>query len=365
MRNCVAGGGVAVVFVLAACRAQSVELAPQLPAGDAAGGGTTEADTPPTGACTSLVDATACAYSGACSDGSGYLSDTPSSCSAAIGPRQSFASTSQVAAAMVGVWTSCAVGSTAGANEFIHALDVNAGAIEFTSDGHFFALGFSPNAQDPATERLTGPGDTGTLEVVDASATLGPGTYQARLTSSDGGVHVTQVILFGSPARLRLFSPGADDYVHAYTKKYQANICGPGFGPVYTPTGSSDLLSHLKGRWARCPNNLTQSVLSAFGGTGLEFPGDGTWYTLVEDETGMLVRTTDPLQHGTMQPAGSYSLTFTTAGPHSQFFQAEPLVDECGGLTFISDDVYPGTILNGGPVEGGSLNLSYDYRRLP
>jgi len=312
------------------------------------------------------VDAAACAYSGVCSDGAGYLSDTPAWCVAAIGPQQSFASASQVAAAMVGVWTSC---GTTTANEFVRALDVGvgAGSIEFTRDGHFFLRALSRDTipQDLTMKRLTGPSDTGTLEVVDASATLGPGTYQARLTALDGGVHVTQVLLFGSPARLRFFSPGADDYVHAYTNKYQANICGPGFGPVYRPADRNDLLSHLQGRWARCPNHPLDYLQEGIteGGVGLEFPGDGTWYALVEDEGGNLVRTTNPSQHGSLQPGGSYTLTFSTADSASE--PLEPVLDECGGLAFTPSDVDPGSIFDGGPVEGGTLYLSYEYRRLP
>jgi hypothetical protein len=360
MRKRIGGSGIGVVFVLAACSGPKVDLGGQQLANGGSDNDASAEDAPTSTACTSLVDVAACADPGRCSDGSGYLFDLPTlSCSTVAGPPRSFTSTTEVAKAMVGVWHTCA--SNSEASDFFGGY---ASGIEFTDDGHFFLLtGDDSVPQDATLVREIDappplfpsgpPSDTGTYAVVDASATLGPGMYQSRLTASSGGTDIKQVIVFDSPPRLRFFSPGASDYVRALTKEYQANVCGPGLGPRYTPSSSDDLLTHMQGRWARCSNSLSNGLLAPITaqGQGVEFPGNGTWYTLVEDDTGKLVRATDAKSSGTIQglAGATFSFLFSTAAGSEEL---EPLVDQCGALTFAQG------------ADAGGL-LSYEYRRLP
>src|SRR5581483_11586185 len=103
-----------------------------------------------------------------------------------------------------------------------------ASPIEFTGDGRFFSMEQDASGS-AALARSTAPASTGTFTVLDASAALGAGTYQVRFTAANGGVFLSQVDVFGAPARLRFFSPAAADFVPAQTLAYQAGVCGPSF----------------------------------------------------------------------------------------------------------------------------------------
>jgi hypothetical protein len=279
-----------------------------------------------------------CTYTGPYSDGSGYLADPPSSCTDASGALESFTSASGVAAALVGTWISCASGGST--NVFVRTLDSGAAGVEFRSDGTFTLLTtLTASTSDVSLVPATGASDSGTFVVLDASASLGPGTYQVRLSAMNGGVYTTQVVVFGATPGLRFFSPGADDYAPALTKKFEANVCGGPFGPVDSPASSGDAVARMQGKWARCPVTTSHMLgpLTTHG-QGLEFPGDGTWYTLFEDSSGNLVRTTDPSEHGTFVVAGSapFSLLFSTANGSGQTLDV--VLGACGTFTYVEQD---------------------------
>ena len=350
MKKCIA-----LVVAIAACNAEKVvDLGGTQD--DAMPGSTTEQGaleagptTPAT--CGFPAPSATCAYAGKCSDGSGFLADTPSTCSDPAGTPASFASVAEVASALVGTWGECGVGS-ASVDDFVRTISQDGSAIQFDGEGHFTLLAMDgKDAQDVSLVPGASPADKGTFEVIDASSTLGAGTYQVRLTASDGGVHTTQVVVFSSEPRLRFFAPGASDYMHAPTKQFQANVCGPPFGPIDTPSDGAEALARLKGRWARCPNPDTNSLFVPFEGMGLELPGDGTWYALVENSSGALVRSTATRDHGTVK-------VLSSSPPQLQLNEVlSPVIGECGTLAWVQ----------GGPggADSGSGADSYQYMRLP
>jgi hypothetical protein len=367
MKRCIG-----LVVGVAACNGQLVDLGGHetasvalVDAGAARNDAASEASSSPADDASSTssddasFDAASCAYSGPYSDGSGYLAAAPASCSAPSGTQESFTSVSDVVAALVGTWVWCE-SSSSPSSTFVRTIDANAAGITFGSDGTFTILEISSGSpSDLSLLPGTGPSASGTFVVLDASATLGPGTYQARLSALNGGVYTSQVAVFGATARLRFFSPSAYDYVPALTKAYQANVCGPPFGPVYTPTGTADALARIQGRWAACPNADTDFLTGpASAGQGVEFPGDGTWYTLVEDGTGTLVRSTDPSQYGELTVTGPLALlgpsptTLSLSSSNGGYMPVNLTLGECGAFTF--EEEYESTVLT-----------SYNYVRIP
>jgi hypothetical protein len=361
MKSCLVLG-----VVLAACNGPRVDLGGSEAENVVRGDGATASDasspvavppspspiTPPPPS--APFDAASCAYAGPYSDGSGYLADIPTSCSEATGAQTSFTSTSAVAAALVGTWSTCGDASPTASNmTFVRALDAGAEGVVFASDGTFTLLAYSTGSlSDLSLVPATGASDTGTFVVLDASSSLGPGTYQVRLSASDGGVYTTQVVFFGATPRLRFFSPQADDYAPALTKKYQANVCGKPFGPVYSPTGDDDALARMQGRWARCPGTSANLLGAPVEGQGLEFPGDGTWYALFEDASGNLVRTTDSADYGTLAVVGSSPVVLQLTTSTTTETGLALVLGECGTLTFQSQ--FESTVLT-----------SFEYVNIP
>jgi hypothetical protein len=127
----------------------------------------------------------------------------------------------------------------------------------------------------------------------------GPSARRAHTAawSSDGSVLIEQVVLYDSPAKLRIVAEnGFEEFSRPLPWTFRANVSGPGFGPPHTETSAADFMARLTGRWAWCSGQ--------FGGTnsiGLEFLGDGTWYGLVEDEAGNVTRQATGSLHGTVQ----------------------------------------------------------------
>lgn len=360
MKECIA-----LLAALAACHGPEVELGgSQEDASRAepaeASGSSPGPTTPAT--CGYPVASAACVYSGACSNGSGFLWNAPAFCSDEAGPQESFTSVTQVAAALVGTWSGCALPSSSSETPFVESISPDATAIQFSSDGHFILLADSTGStQDLSLVAGSAAGDSGAFEVVDASASLGAGTYQVKLSGADGGVHTVQVVAFSSGPRLRFFAPGASDYMHAPSKQFQANVCGPSFGPVDTPSTGDEALAQLKGTWVRCSNPAASNLFSAFADEGIVFPGDGSWYALVENGSGALVRTPDPLSQGTVEVVGSSppSLRFySVANEGAQVLQ--PILGECGTLVWTTPQSDP--LLEGGFPDNVA---SYQYMRQP
>jgi hypothetical protein len=268
-------------------------------------------------------DGVASCEAGVLADGTGFLGGQPLACSETLGTLGSFASADAVTAALIGVWSQCVIG-TAETQDFLAPLD--ASAIQFTPDGHFTLL--TSSATDATLVPLPGVGaNSGSYAVTDASATLGAGTFQLRLTATTGEVYAAQTLVYGSPARLRLVSGNhPSDYAHAISKAYQANVCGPTLGTPVTPASSDALASDLTGRWARCGID-TLSV----SGQGIEFPGDGTFYYLVVDDSGNLVRSNDASEHGTLTALSPIEIQLQTSnGTEEQHVR----MDACGSFQF-------------------------------
>ncbi len=294
-----------VVACVGACRAQIADLGgPDPCAGDA-------------GAPLS------CRYAGPYSDGSGIFGGVPQSCSDADG--LPITSEAQVATAIVGVWTGCGTSGPYPGSQ--------ASGVQFGSDGTFSLLDedYTTSSVVPSSD----PARSGTFTIVDASSTLGHGTFQVRFTAADGGVSLVQVAVLGSPPKLRFFVPGATDFVPALTWAFRAGVCGPGFGPPATCMDNEKLLARMQGRWIWCsgPNSGPAVVTSAPPQMqptpiGLEVNGS-QWTLLFEDASGAVVP--DPGMSGTLQlgPDGRSGSTWTNGG--SMLINPWlPMIDACG-----------------------------------
>jgi hypothetical protein len=269
-----------------------------------------------------------CSYSGSYDDGGGYFGGIPLECADSSGTPVALASTDDVTAALIGAWTGCGQGGPyAGAT---------GSAIQFTSDGRFAFLG-----QDAAwnLNPLTGSADQGSFVVLDASSTLGPGTYQVRFTIDNGGVFLSQVSVLTAPAKLRFFAPSANDFAPARTWKFRAGLCGPQFGATDVCSSSGDaLLSRMAGRWFWCSGNLGLPFVNndptLQPGTpyvGIEIHPGGSWVMLTEDVDGGLIpapATMFSMAAGSLELGSSQ--TVWISGSQAVFAPGVPLVDACG-----------------------------------
>jgi hypothetical protein len=265
---------------------------------------------------------------GTLSDGSGFNAVAPLACNnqdgGAYGPPESFASAAAVTSAIVGTWFDCggAGGSTGTSITSVLTGSGSANlALQLTSGGQFTVLeGHGIDNGDPSTPAnwtmLPGAelGDggqggpvTGTYQVADASATLGPGTYQITLQASAGGSYVAQVlVLSGSPNMLRfVFStgPSVEDFSPALPLTFRAGVCDNGpFGPDYVLPTDAEITSRITGSWFWCDGIAPGAPV--FDVIGITFPGDGTWWNLTEDSTGTISRITDGADHGALTVSG-------------------------------------------------------------
>jgi hypothetical protein len=233
--------------------------------------------------------------------------------------------------------------------------------VEFTSDGHFAALTFAQdgahNAQlvnaDVPDGGYQGPSTLGTFVVVDASATLGAGTFQLRVTAPDGTVEVQQIEVFGPPTRIRLSggTGGISDYVKPMTYAYQAGTCGVTPGTCYSFKSAADVLSRLTGRWALCTG-----VPGYTGALGLEIHSDGTWVGLTEDIDGQLVASSLPQSQGTLQAVAAHA----GDGPLPYSLVVSELPQTSGGRAILQPalTLSPTTLM----LSDGTLRAQSDYR---
>jgi hypothetical protein len=283
------------------------------------------------GTCPYPVQSSACVYTGACSDGSGYFAyDSDlylASCTKPTGAPASFTSAAQVSAALVGMWVAC------GEATFLGPLDANATGIQFTSDGHFTVLATSTTK---SLVTASSGADSGTFDVVDASASLGPGTYQVRLSASNGGVYTTQVVVVGPAPTLRFFAPAANDYAPALSKRFQAGVCGAPLGPIDTPSSGADALARMQGSWVLCSSPKPDQVVEGpLPGEGLEFTADGTLYFLFENADGVLARNPSAsVSQVSVKVAGSSPASLMFTAPDGTGFALQPILGSCGTLGF-------------------------------
>jgi hypothetical protein len=274
----------------------------------------------------------------------GYVNAPPDYCDDPLGtPLTTIDSITQ---AIVGVWVGC-----------------TGLGVEFTSDGHFAARTYAQdgahNAQlvgaDTPDGGYQGPSTVGTFVVVDASSTLGAGTFQLRVTAADGTVEVQQIEVFGPPTRIRLSggTGGISDYVKPMTYAYQAGTCGVTPGTCYSFKSAADVLNRVTGRWALCTG-----VPGPLGALGLEIHSDGTWVGLTEDIDGQLVASSLPQSQGTLQVTAARA----SDGPLPYTLVLTGLPQAQGGRGG-SEAIQPALTLSPTMLmlSAGSLNGQQDY----
>jgi hypothetical protein len=279
---------IALLALVTACSGGAVDLGGRTSQKE----GTGDAGTLP--ACGYSVASPECSYTGPCTDGSGYLAGYPSACPPRLSTNfQMLGSVVEAANSLVGIWSECSSGVEAVEGP-VRSIDHNARGIEFTSDGRFQLLAFTPSTAggvfDDTVSLSTDPADTGTYDVVEAESDAGPPVtfYQVELHLSDGSVHSWAFQTWPEPIAKLAFSTPSGEIMYAHTSKrtYNAGLCGAPFGPVNTPDDAQATLARMVGRWIACPK---RDAWSPIGGDGFEIEADGSWRPLVADETGNLV----------------------------------------------------------------------------
>jgi hypothetical protein len=295
---------------LASCTAPVVDLGGERvgPGVDAGGGASCDAGVKqPT--CTGESDA-----GGTPSDGSGYSSLIAPACLVGDGTRQTPSSAAQIAQELVGSWTDCQGGcktnETFGLSDWLAmgegsatgGMGMNAPTpigIEFTADGHYYVLD-----RDQNTWLLDRTAATGTFAVVDASATLGAGSYQVSFHPTVGNVFEPQILVFDAPRKIRFIMLGTantEDLAPALPMTFRKGVCSSvDVGPEHIYTGFADMEAQLEGRWIWC-----SGTFGLFCGpvVGIEFTASGQWFLLTEDASGNVARSSDLTQQGTVGEA--------------------------------------------------------------
>jgi hypothetical protein len=116
-------------------------------------------------------------------------------------PIDSFASGDELRKLLAGQWLSC------NPTWWEQARGIkNQVGIEFTSDGHWFAL--LRNASG-AIVRGKGFDYEGTIQLIDMSSMNGPGRYQVNIKINGGGTFPVHPVFSGSPRKMRMNSSSA------------------------------------------------------------------------------------------------------------------------------------------------------------
>jgi hypothetical protein len=270
----------------------------------------------------------------------GHTAIAPIECSEAQGPAHPVASAADVASLLPGTWSGCA--------GLVFGLPVpTALGVELTSDGQYHLLGGAPDSSLLALDSLpavvvdggsdAGPNFDGTYQVIDGSASYGPGTYELELRPASGGLFLGQIVVTDSPRQLQYLEPNASPQTLSPAAPWSptAGSCScsqpAGFAAV-TPTecdevpgsahpvaSAADVASLLPGTWSGC---------------------DGPAFGIVPNTAGE--------QQGSLE-ASSVELTadgqyhLLGAGPDGSLVSFDPPVDSEGGV----DPVVPGSILDG------------------
>jgi len=252
--------------------------------------------------------------------GVGFAALTPTECGESLGAAHPVASPGDVNALLPGTWSVCSgqvfgmpIGSAKG--------------VELTGDGQYHLLGTSPidslvsldsiPSSDAGSDARAGSGLAvdGTYDVVDGSASYGPGTYELQLHPADGGLFQGQIVVTDAPRQLQYFAPNASPQTLSPSAPWspRASVCSciDTHAMKVSEEDSAGLVAAMTGRWLWCG---TQPVASSpifeapnpgiwLDGPvlGVEFENDGTWYVLQEDASGALIRGTGPTDHGRFQ----------------------------------------------------------------
>ncbi len=251
--------------------------------------------------------------------GLGFTALSPAECSDPLGAPHPVASAAEVLNLLAGTWSACA------GQAFGMPVD-SANGVELTSDGQYRLLGPGPDdsfvrldsiAESNGAETGAGSGlaAEGTYDVVDGSATYGPGTYELQLHPANGGVFSGQIVVTDTPRQFlyeasttssQTFSPSA-------TWSVRAGVCSclDEAGIKVSESDRLGLAAAMTGRWLWCGNEpvtpqpyaslLNFPWLHEGPAMGIEFSNDSRWFVLREDVTGALVRGTGATDYGTLQ----------------------------------------------------------------
>ncbi len=255
----------------------------------------------------------------------GFSAFSPAECGDSLGPVHPVASAADVMGLLPGTWSVCA------GKPFGMPVDA-ANGVALTSDSQFHLLGPSAGESllpldstpdlDAGTEAGGGAGlsASGTYDVVDGTATYGPGTYELQLHSADGSFFAGQVLVTDSPRQLRYFEPNASPQTFSPSAPWNPPLGVCSCVDVqatkvseYDPAG---LAVAMTGRWLWCgneavvpeplpPGNSVPPWLHEGPVMGIEFSNDGAWFVLREDVTGSLVRGIGALDQGMFQIVSS------------------------------------------------------------
>ncbi len=227
------------------------------------------------------------------SDGSGYSGLLPTICGDPPTPSQApvaLSTTADVLAAIAGTWINC------GSASFFSLLATSgASGVDFAPQGVLVGLVIDGGSNlvplASAVGYLGSAGDnsdpltTASYDVVDSSATLGAGTFQIRMTGSNGTVEIAQILTYQNPARIQLVNASSTiSLVRPVTFAYRAGVCPDAFaGGTMAPAGT-DVRSLVAGRWIWCGGAGQPEFRYGF-----DVPGDGTLVELDIDPTGNFV----------------------------------------------------------------------------
>jgi hypothetical protein len=256
--------------------------------GSSGAGGSSGATAPPA----------ACYADAGLVDGAEYSGIEPSWCEDAPAALVAFASPADLTAAIAGTWFDC------DNNNFFSVLTTPVvDGVEITSDGHIDSLNVdgetklanqsdftayfgssSQSGYDPESKNV--PFAMASYVIVDASATLGAGTYQMRITGADGSIEQAQILVYSGPDRIKLVLDNQSvTLVRAVSFRYRAGICSPGFaGGRPVTAGAFPLAGLAPGRWIWCGGEGEPTF-----GYGFDEQDDGTAVELDVDSTGNLV----------------------------------------------------------------------------
>jgi hypothetical protein len=252
---------VAGVAGLGGCWSAKIDLSSEATEND---GGAAIA-TPGSSGSSSATAAHECFADAGLVDGTGYSGLVPSWCGDAPGAPLAFPSPADVTAAVPGTWIDC------DDPNFFSVLAGPVNGVQITSDGHIESLyvdgetklanpgdftpfsgsagssGFSPESTNAALAMAT-------YAIVDSSATLGAGTFQMRITGSDGSIEQAQILVWGSPDRIKLVLGNESvTLVRAVSFQYRAGVCSPAFsGGTAMQQGGSPFAGLSAGRWIWC-----------------------------------------------------------------------------------------------------------------
>jgi hypothetical protein len=261
-----------------------------------------------------------------------------------------------VAQAIVGTWYDCSWGNDP-SDPILRALgydqDDQGGGLALTNDGYYAVLkngpGVEPAVSTPNSGAFQSMSLTGTYQVVDASATLGAGSYQISFQDSLGNVHLARVEMLGSPTKMRLISgtPSiAEEFAPALPLTFRAGICNYAqFGPQLAPFArAAETLEGITGTWIWCAGPRPALNDNVAPIVGVEFPGDGTFHDLVEDGAGSVERGSGSNDFGPVVVSDDGTLSLIGAGGQGDTHGILPVLAACTStLSF--------TWLLSGPVE--------------